>query len=225
VRAWRTLPEERRLLFAPVGLRLLDALSRSGPIGWVRPELDELVGAEWLPAPARVVVSGNGIVTVPGIGRTARPAQARARRFRIRLSAQHYRPRYQAAADGIEFDAEPYDDRTPPQAHATGVTDALLLPAASYPFPRHLRVIRGVVRDQQGDSVQDALVEEAPAGGAPLPAALSDATGTFALPLLAAVDGTPAAITATHARSAQTGSLQVTLPADLGHDLTITVHP
>ena len=208
-------------MFAPIGLRLLDALSGSGPIGWVRPELDELVGAQWSPSPARVVVSGNGIVTVPGIGRTARPAQAQARHFRIRLAAQHYRPRYQAAADGIEFDAEPYDDRTSPQTHGTGATDALLLPVVTYPFPPQLRVIRGVVRDQQGDRVQDALVEDAP----PRAAALSDPEGTFALPLLAAVDGTPTTINATHARSGQTGALHVTLPADLGHNLTITVHP
>jgi hypothetical protein len=226
VRVWRTLPEERSLLFAPIGLRLLDALSGSGPIGWVRPELDELVGAQWLRAPARVVVSGNGIVTVPGIGRTASPAQAPPRHFRIRLSAQHYRPRYRAAADGIEFDAEPYDDRTPPQGHAIGATDAVLLPTASYPFASHLRVIRGVVRDPQGDPVEDALVEDVPGGVTPpRAAALSDADGTFALALLAAVAGTPMAVNATHARSGQTGSLQVTLPADLGRNLTITVHP
>jgi hypothetical protein len=222
VRTWRTLPEERSLLFAPIGLRLLDALRETGPLGWVRPTLDELVGGVWSPVPARILVSDNGIVTAPGIGRTARPAQAQARHFRLRLATEHYRPHYRATLDGIEFDAEPYDDRTPPQTHATGATDAQLLPAASYPFPPHLRVIRGVVRDLQGRPVEDALVEEAASSYA---GALSDDHGTFALPLLAAVDGTPAAVDATHARSGQTGSLQVTLPADLGRNLTITVHP
>jgi hypothetical protein len=221
VRAWRTLPEERTRLFAPIGLRLVDALSGTGPLGWVRPELDERVGNQWSPALARVVVSGNGIVTSPGLGRTARPAQTQPRHFRIRLSAEHYRPLYRATVDGIEFDAEPYDDSSPPQAHATGATDTPLLPAAGYPFPVHLRVIRGVVRDPNGAPVEDALVEDAPAHAA----VLTDADGAFALPLLAAVDGTPATVRAIDARGGQQGTLQVTLPADLGHNLTITVHP
>jgi hypothetical protein len=221
VRTWRTLPEERTRLFAPIGLRLVDALSGTGPLGWVQPELDERVGNQWSPALARVVVSGNGIVTAPWLGRTARPAQAQPRHFRIRLAAEHYRPLYRATLDGIEFDAEPYDDTTPPQAHATGATDAPLLPAAGYPFPVHLRVIRGVVRDPNGAPVEDALVEDVP----PRTAVLTDADGAFALPLLAAVDGTPATVRGNDARGGRQGTLQVTLPADLGHNLTITVHP
>jgi hypothetical protein len=220
MRTWRTLPEERTRLFAPIGLRLVDALSGGGPLGWVRPELDERVGNQWSLSPARLVVSDGGIVTAPGLGRTARPAQAQPRHFRIRLAAEHYRPLYRATLDGIEFDAEPYDDTTPPQAHATGATDAPLLPSAGYPFPVHLRVIRGVVLDPQGDPVEDALVEDVP----PLTAALTDGDGAFALPLLAAQDGNPATVQAT-ARGGRQGTLQVTLPADLGHNLTITVHP
>jgi hypothetical protein len=221
VRTWRTLPQERSLLFGPIGLRLVDALSASGPLGWVRPMLDERVAGQWLESAARVLVSGNGIVTVPGLGRTARPAQAATRHYRLRVEAEHYRPLYRATADGIEFDTHPYDDRTPPQTFATGTTDARLLPAANYPFPGHLRVIRGVVRDPQGDPVADALVEDMPTRSQ----ALSDERGRFALPLLAAIDGTPAAVTATRAPTGQTGTLNVTLPADLGHNLTITVQP
>jgi hypothetical protein len=220
VRTWRSLPEERTHLFAPIGLRLVDALSGAGPLGWIRPELDERVGNQWAPSLARVVVSDSGIVTAPGIGRTARPAQAQPRHFRIRLAAEHYRPLYRATLDGIEFDAAPYNDTTPPQAHATGAIDTPLLPAAGYPFPVHLRVIRGVVRDPQGDTVEDALVEDVPL----LNAVLTDVDGAFALPLLAAEDGTPATVNAS-ARGGLHGSLQVTLPADLGHNLTITVHP
>lgn len=221
MRVWRTLPEERSRLFAPIGLRLLDAVSGAGPLGWIRPHLDELVGGQWVEAQRRVAVSGNGIVTVPRLGRTARPAQAQPRHYRLRVDAEHYRPLYRATLDGIEFDAQPYNDSTPPQPHATGATDTPLLPTSSYPFPSHLRVIRGVVRDPQGDPVADALVQDAP----PKTAALSDERGTFALPLLAANDGTPALVNATHPRTGRSGTLQVTLPGDLGQNLTITVHP
>lgn len=189
-------------------------------MGEVLPALDELAGGQWSTASARPVVRDDGVITVPGIGRTAQPAQAPARHFRLRIDADRYRPLYRASSDGIEFDADPYNDRTPPQTYARGTTDAPLLPASTYPFPTHLRVIRGVVIDQHGDPVADALVEDAPRARA-----LSDERGTFALPLLAAVDGTPTAVTATHAPTGRSGTLNVTLPVDLGRNLTITVHP
>jgi hypothetical protein len=53
--------------------------------------------------------------------------------------------------------------------------------------------------------------------------AATDERGSFALALRTANNGVPVAITASHPRSGRTGSIQVTLPADLGRSQTIQV--
>jgi hypothetical protein len=134
------------------------------------------------------------------------------------VTAELYRPIYRVTTDGFEFDAFPYNDVTPPQVYQRAATEALLVPNTAYPFPAHVRVLHGVVVDPAGDPVEDALVAEAANDRA-----VTDERGAFALPLRAAALNAPVPITATHTRSARTGSIQVTLPADLGRSQTIQV--
>ena len=219
MRAWRVEPAERQHLYGAVGLRLVDLLTGAAPLGRVDPELDVEVAGNWLPAAARILVTSTGIVTAPGLEKHAHPATVPVpRRYRIRLTAQLYRPLYRVTTDGFEFDAFAYDDSSPPPVYQRAATEVVLVPDAAYPFPAHLRVLHGSVADPAGAPVVDAIVTEAANDRA-----VTDERGVFALPLRTAPLGQPVAITATHVRSARTGSIQVTLPADLARSQTITV--
>jgi hypothetical protein len=217
-RQWRTAPGERRSLFRPVGLRLVDLLTGGQPIGRLRAEVDVLAAGAWLPAGKPVVLTPAAIVTVPDLERTAHPGPGVPRRYRLRVSADFYRPLYQVLVDGIEFDAFPYNDDVAPLSYARAATEAYLLPSASYPFPPHVRVLHGAVVDTAGAPVEDAIVVDPGSERA-----ATDARGAFALPLRTALNGTPIAISASHPRSGRTGSVQVTLPADLGRSQLIQV--
>ncbi len=218
MRTWRRIPSERRSLPGAIGLRLVDELTGLPPIGRVRPLLDLKDGTAWRPAEARVVVNPSGIVTCPGLEKRAFPAAAAPRRYRIRIEADLYRPLYRATDDGVEFDAHPWNDFTPPSAFAASAVDAALLPGAGYPFPGHVRVLYGQVVDAAGDPVADAMVIESPDDRT-----MTDERGAFALPLRTALENAPVQITADHPRMGLNGSVAVTLPADLGHSHTIQV--
>jgi hypothetical protein len=215
---WRPLPEERRSLYGAIGLRLIDDITGAPPIGTVRAELELRDGGTWHPVERRVLVTPAGIVTCPGLERSARPAGAGPRRYRVRVDADMYLPLYRESGDGVEFLAYPYNDDNPPQSFARAARDERLAPSRGYPFPAHVRVLRGEVVDAAGDPVEDAVVSE----GA-VDRTLTDELGLFALALRTAQEGVPVQITANHARSNRNGTVNVTLPDDLGQSQTIQV--
>ena len=219
MRRWQTVSSERSLLFGAIALRLVDQLTGKPPIGRVQTHLDVQAGAGWEPAAAKVLVNGSGVVTCPGLERKLFPAGSGRRRYRLRIEADYYRPLYRVNVDGVEFDAFPYNDTNPPATFATTATDTLLVPSAGYPFPAHMRVLRGVVVDAAtGAPAEDAIVTEGAADEA-----TTDAGGVFALPLRTAPENVPVAIAAAHPRTGRAGALNVTLPAALGRSQTIQV--
>jgi hypothetical protein len=216
MRTWRVDPAERTSLFGAIGLRLLDALTGRAPVGRVRTRLELQEAGAWYATDVRAVEGPSRILTWPGLGRS-REAGGPPRRYRVTLEAELYRPLYRVMVDGIEFDAHPYSNTTPPQQFATSATDTLLVPADPYPFPAELRVLRGVIVDAGGTPIADAIVTE---GG---DRAVSGRDGTFALPLRTAAEGAPVAIAAAHPRSGRGGSINVTLPGDLRRSASIPV--
>jgi hypothetical protein len=209
---------ERRALYGAIGLRLLDALTNDAPIGRVQAHLDLQDSASWHPVAERVLVGPTGVVTCPGLGRCSHPAAGVVRHYRLRIVAARYRPLYCVTDDGVEFDAHPYDDFNPPAQYAATATDTILVPVDGYPFPAHVRVLRGVVADVGGAPVADALVSE----GA-IDRAITDERGTFALALRTAAENAPVQILVDHPRSGRSGAIAITMPADLGHSHTVQV--
>ena len=216
MRTWRIDPGERTSLFGAIGLRLLDALTERPPVGRVQTRLELLEAGSWYPTDVKAVVGPSRILTWPGLEK-GRQAGGPPRRYRVSLEADLYRPLYRVTVDGIEFDAYPYSNTTPPQQFATAATDTLLVPTDPYPFSAELRVLRGAVVDAAGAPVADAIVIE---NG---DRTVSGRNGTFALPLRTAVEGVPVAITAAHPRSGRGGSINVTLPGDLHRSVSIQV--
>lgn len=216
---YRVLAGETRLLYSPIGLRLVDEFTGAGPLGRVRAMLDRQNDAgDWQKTDVRPVVTSSGVLTYPGLERRAEPASLPPRRYRVRIEADFYRPFYGALLEGIEFDAFPYNDTTPPATVATMPQTELLMPSSAYPFQPHVRVLRGVVM-HAGAPVANVLVSQ---GG--LERVLTDERGTYALPLRWATEGLPFLVDALDQRTGQTGAKPITLPHDLGMSQEIIIN-
>ncbi|HEY1403575.1 MAG TPA: hypothetical protein VGB05_05575 [Pyrinomonadaceae bacterium] len=216
---YRVLAGETRLLFSPIGLRLVDEFTGAGALGRVRAILDRQDAAgDWHKTDVSAVVTISGVLTYPGLERRAQPAGLPARRYRVRIDADFYRPIYRAQFEGIEFDAFPYNDTTPPATVASMPQAELLLPSSAYPFQTHVRVLRGVVT-HAGAPVADVLVSQ---GG--LERVLTDERGTYALPLRWATEGLPFLVDALDQRTGRTGAKPITLPQDLGMNQEIIIN-
>jgi hypothetical protein len=217
VPGWRVLASERRLLYSPIGLTLVDEFTGRGPLGRVRAFLDLRVSpGVWHATGIEPIQTPSNVLTWPGLGRSGDPVSAPTPRYRARLEADLYRPDYLAALDGLEFDAPLWDDATPPVPVTATPQPLFLLPAPSYDFPSWVRVLRGVVEDTSGVAVPNALVQQATTERT-----LTDASGAFALSLRWATGGLP--VDATDVRTGRTGTHTLSLPADLRKNVTITI--
>ena len=215
--SWREVVSERRALYSPIGLRLVDDFTGNAPLGRVSAQLDRRVAlGVWAPTDLQAVLTPSSTFTWPGLGRVQQPASAPTRRYRARIATERYRPDYLRTSDGIEFDAPPWDDDNAPQPITTFPVDVHLFPAPAYEFPTWVRVLRGSVQDASGAPVSNASVSQAA-----LEHVLSDERGTFALPLRWAINGQ--VVDAIDARTGRSGAHVLNLPADLQSSVTITI--
>jgi hypothetical protein len=213
---WQELRSERRALFSPVGLRLIDEFTGKSPQGRLKASIDRQVSPGiWAPTGLAAVYTPSGTIAWPGLGRRREPASAPTRRYRARVAAERYRPDYLATVDGVEFDAPAWDDDNDPNPVTRGSTDLYLLPAPVYDFPAWLRVLRGFVQDAQGAPVANVRITTTGER------VLSDERGVFALPLRWATNGQ--SIDAVDARGGRSGQRALSLPGDLQASVTITI--
>jgi hypothetical protein len=217
--AWATIPDAVTHLYSPIGLRLVDDLTGAAPIGSVQATLDILnADGSWQQTDIQGVRTLSGILAYPGLDRHATIAGLQPQQYRIRLTAVFYVPFYRAQSDGIQFSADPYSETNPP-AHIVGTTtDTLLLPAPNYPFPTHVPVLRGLIVDTANRRMPDVLL-----GQGNKERVLSDARGSFALPLRWAQQGVKIQIDAIDERTGRHKSITIQLPDDLGNSQTIAI--
>jgi hypothetical protein len=227
MRTWRALLGESNELYARFGLRLIDDFTGGAPLGRVAARLEVSDGAgAWRATQLEPARTLSGVLNWPKLERVADPVGRPPRRYRVQLTADFYLPWYRMNADGIEFDAYPWNDRHPPTDYtgalpvvvAPELREVKLTPSVNYPFPTHVRVLRGVVKDAAGVRVADAEVTR----GA-VERTLTDRQGNFALPLRWVPDG-PVQIDANDHRLARLGTLNITLPQALSSSQTIIIN-
>ena len=217
ITGWREVPSERRGLYSPIGLRLIDEFTGTAPLGRVSAQLDrEVSPGVWASTDLEAVLTPSSTFTWPGLGRMRQPASAPTRRYRARVVAERYRPEYLQSADGFEFDAPPWDDDNPPSPVTGGPVDLYLFPATAYDFPTWVRVLHGFVQDASGAPVSNVVINQST-----VELALSDERGTFSLPLRWATSGQ--VVDAIDARTGRAGTHVLNLPADLQSSVTITI--
>jgi hypothetical protein len=214
---WQELPSERIALYSPIGLRLIDDFTGRAPLGRVSVRLDlEVSAGVWAETDIAAVLTPSSIFTWPGLGRTREPASAPTRRYRARVAAEQYRPGYLQNADGVDFNAPPWNQDNPPVPVTLGPQDLYLFSATAYDFPTWVRVLHGTVEDATGAPVANVLVHQAATEQT-----LTDERGTFSLPLRWATSGQP--VDAVDQRTGRAGTHVLILPADLQHNVTITI--
>jgi hypothetical protein len=224
----RFYPIETSTLYSPAWFVPYDEVNgRVNTVG-VTTELarfDPQDGA-WVPEETAPIRTPSGAIAYPQLGRRTRNTEPQ--HYRVRFAASGYQPLYpadgepfDAAADGIEFFAYPYDDTHPPAVESEPRL-VRLLPSVAFPYGPGIRTVYGAVVDQAtGTPVANALVEArgttSPDGVAWLERTLSDPRGVFRLSLrwegLAVTGGQQFTLTATE-RTDRTGSLDVQLPRD-----------
>jgi hypothetical protein len=202
---------DRRELTTPIALRLQDEFSGDSPAGKVTLKLDVQDGGNWRETDRAPSITASGIYTYPNLERRAAPIGLPPRRYRVRITADRYRPRYLRIIDAIEFDAWPGNDDVPPSTFATTVQSEALWPSANYPFPTHVPVLRGRVTDATGVPVPNVVVREGLRE-----TVLTDERGEYALPLRWVPPAVPTVIDAEDLRTLRTDSQMVVLPASLG---------
>jgi hypothetical protein len=217
IEGWRVLGSEHSALYSPIGLRLVDDFTGRSPLGRLSARLDRQVSpGVWAATTLEAILTPSNTFTWPGLGRASDPLSAPTRHYRARIAAEQYRAGYLQNADGVEFDAPPWNDTNRPNPMTGGPLDLYLFPAPIYAFPTWVRVLRGFVQDATGAPVVNVLVRQAA-----VERALTDERGTFALPLRWATTGQT--VDAIDVRTGRSGSHVLNLPADLQSSLTITV--
>jgi hypothetical protein len=236
-----TLPGEQSELYSPIGLRLIDDFTGNAPIEPIRVHLELGDGnGGWRATDIKALPTLSGILSYPGLERRADVVGKPPRRYRVKLKADFYRPfyrmipagpviglpYYRETADGIEFDAFPYNDANPPTDYSvnppkeikTQARDVKLAPADNYPFAAYCRVLRGKVVDSTEKPVVDVEVKRGNTERV-----LSGEQGTFALPLRWSPNGLAIPIDAIDHRTGRTGTINVTLPQALSRSQKIVL--
>jgi hypothetical protein len=219
VRYWIQIVEESTQLYSPIGLRLVDDLTGSTPRGRVDVFLDAKdASGNWNATGVAATKTLSGFVSYPGLERHANVVGLPSRRYRVRLDAQFYLPLYRRNSEGIEFDAFPYNDTNPPTTISKLTQDAILTPAPNYGVEGHIPVLKGVVVDAADKPVRDAMVTQ----GAK-ERVLTDARGTFALPLRWVKPNVPVPVDAADERTGRTGTITIQLPGSLSKSQKIQI--
>lgn len=217
---WQVLPDDKLELYSQIGLRLIDEFTGSRPLYPVSADLEfQNVAGDWIPVERQPTVTPGGIISFPGLGRSAQVAIQPVLRHRVLLRSDFYRAAYLRNSDGLEFDIHPYDDATPPAVIPTHPQTELLLPSASYGYPSHVRVVKGLVHDMAGEPVANVEVK---LGGSER--VLTDERGAFALPLRWPAVNAALSLDAVDHRTGHSATISIQLPGDLaqGHLFTIT---
>lgn len=216
---WRNLIDETLMLYSPIGLRLIDDFTAKPVSFEVNVRLEyQSASLAWIASDISAVMNSLGIISYPGLGRTAYFSAMPVQRYRVLLESDRYIPAYSMAADGIEFDVYPYDDANPPSVINKIAQDTLMIPGPNYLYESFLRLIRGVVQDNSGAPVANAEVISGAAERT-----LTDHRGAFTLPLRWSATIGPVVIDATDHRTGRVGTITVNLPVDLSHAHVITI--
>ncbi len=223
---WHTLAGEQMLLYSQIGLKLVDEFTGKPPKYPVYADLDyqDTAGkwhtVYWCPPERYPVVTPNGIITYPALGRSAHAATQPVLRYRVLVRSRYYRPEYLLNSDGIEFNIHPYDDVNPlpPAIIPTNAQTVLMIPNTNYAYPNNVRVVSGLVQNSVGDPVANVEVRQGPRERV-----LTDERGAFSLPLRWPVLNATVQVDALDHRTGRNKSRNINLPGDLyrGHLFTI----
>jgi hypothetical protein len=223
---------EHSALYAGLGVQLIDEFEsvpsqgfEAPTLGWIALDLEIDDGRGWRAVDHVPTRTASGVLWFPYLERTADARGRQPRKYRVRVAAQFYTPRYLFDAEGVEVEVAPYDDVNPPASVPAMAQKIGLLPAATYPYADQIPVLRGEVVDPAGAPVVNALVSWSDAA-LQTDAVLSDADGEFSLPMRRAPHDLPIDIHAERPpppASGRSGTTIIRIPQDLSSFHTIQI--
>lgn len=226
---------EATSMYAGLGVQLIDefasvpaAAVETPPLGFTSIDIDIDDGGSWRavdPALLLVTRTPGGIVWYPWLEHHRDARGLPPRKYRVRVFADAFAPRYRYDSDGVEVLIAPHDDVNPPASLPTAPLKVPLLPAPSYPFPAGVPVLRGRVVDGGSAPVPDALVSWSDPT-LQTDSVLSDVDGEFALPMRRAARNVPIDIHAARPPppgTGRSGTVSVRIPQDLSIFHTISI--
>jgi carboxypeptidase family protein len=215
---WSALSLEPMVAASPIWIRLRDTFTGGPPSGPLSVSLERRDGADWVAFDHRHQLSSTGDLAFVNLGRTRDPFGT----FDVRVTVAA-RGTISESVNG-EAAIITTVSSWPPDAPSVPSLplDLRLFPGPAYAFPTGTPVLAGRVTDSNGDPASRARIW---ATATVLNTLLteevrSDGDGRFRLPLRWSAGATD--INATH--GAETGSITVSVPADLSstHQITLT---
>ena len=216
---WAPQPSETRMLYSQIGIKLIDEFTGKYPNHDITAGLAvQQSSGDWQAVNVSATFSPAGNILFPGLGFNSNAGVAPVELYRVSVSSRAYIPEYWRTIEALEFNVHPYDHNNPPAVIPAVPNILVLLPSVGYPFPTHLRVLRGQTIDGAGDPIPYAEITEGVRERV-----LSDERGTFALPLRWTALVGPVSIDAIDHRTGRTDSQVINLPGDLLSDQTFTL--
>lgn len=209
---WRPRPDLRLRMVASRAFALVDDFASAPPLVPVPFILEELrqPPSGWAETGRAALRGSGGMLAFAGLGLAIDPASTPLRRFRLRLVEDPpravYRPAFRFERDALEFELPTYNHAVPPADLPEAPEPVFLYPGAAYPFPRHLTVLRGTVRDAAGP-VADVRISTGSDH------VLSDERGAFSLPVRIGQPVNMVVLDCEHRRSSRSFAAAVALPA------------
>jgi hypothetical protein len=228
----RFLPLGNLLVFSPLGLSFVDDFTGDRPVGFLLPTLTVETppgSGQWLATGVRGLFTPNGVLAYPNLGRLGRaPTPPTPRNYRVTINAQYYSPLYPGgpASSGVVFPVTPYDDNSDFTTLRPTLVTLHLLPAANCPLSGGAALLNGRTVGASG-TPRVALVSAAePYDDQSTPRTtqvMTDAGGTFRMPLRWGYQSRPTTVSATDVATGNMAAQNLSYPYVLTSPLTITI--
>jgi hypothetical protein len=215
---WSTLSTERNVAASPVWLRLVDTFTGHGPPGPVQVDVERRVGARWIPVELAYLLKPNGDLAFLNLGRVGRGGAGAQFDIRVTATAPHT---VTETATGDRSVVATVTTWTPDAPPVPVVHEIRCYPGPHYRFGPGVPLLSGRAEDASGTAVPRArvTVTETVLGTPITEEVRTGDDGWFRLPLRWSSGTTQVDAD----RLGATGSAIITVPADLGSVVVITL--
>jgi hypothetical protein len=215
---WTSLSSERTVAASPVWLRLVDTFTGHGPAGPVQVGVERRAGGRWVPVELAYLLKPNGDLVFVNLGRVGRGGAGAQFDIRVTATAPHT---IAESATGDRSVVATVTTWTPDAPPAPAVQELRYYPGPDYQFGPGVPLLSGRVEDAAGTAVPRAriTVTETVLGTPITEEVRTGDHGWFRLPLRWSSGSTQVDAD----RLGATGSATITVPADLGSVVIITL--
>jgi hypothetical protein len=214
------LSTEHTVAASPVWLRLVDTFTGRAPAGRVSLRIERRDGNQWRAVEIPYELKPSGDLAFVNLGRVARGHAGNQREYRITATADQTVAEASGGGPSMVFSITTWSPDAPPPTPQ--IREIRCYPAPDYPFGPSVPFVSGTVVDQgTGNPVGRARVRvtETVLGNPLVEEVRTNDAGWFRVPLRWSSGATDLDAD----RSGASGSATISVPADLGSVVSITI--